>query len=77
MNRAEFKRQMKATTHTQHRGSGQTRKRDKRKHSAEIELLVRDFVDNGGEVKKLPSEQCRPYRSPAFNPGDIGAGTDE
>lgn len=53
-------------------GTGQTRKRDKRKHSAEIELLTRDFLANGGEVKELSSEQQRPYRTPAFNPGSFG-----
>lgn len=60
-----------------HRGTGQTRKRDKRADSAEIELLTRDFLASGGRVKELPSEQRRPYRSPAFNPGNIGAGADE
>jgi len=55
-------------------GTGQTRKSEKRSASAEIESLTRDFLANGGEVKQLPSEQLRPYRTPAFNPSDIGGG---
>ena len=58
-------------------GTGQTSKQDKKRHSAEIELLTRDFLANGGQIEELPSEQARPYRSPAFNPSDIGAGIDE
>jgi len=77
MNRAEWKRHMKATTHKPDIGTGQTRHRDKRKHSAEIELLTRDFLANGGQIEELPSEQARPYRSPAFNPSDIGSEVDE
>ncbi|MEC7727379.1 MAG: hypothetical protein VX555_01775 [Pseudomonadota bacterium] len=69
MTRDEFKRHLKASVHI---GTGQTRKRDKQADSAEIELLTRDFLANGGQIQELASEQQRPYRSPAFNPGDIG-----
>ena len=72
MNRADFKRIMKARVHTPSIGSGETRKRNKRADSAEIELLTRDFLANGGQIQELASEQQRPHRSPAFNPGDIG-----
>ena len=41
-------------------GTGQTRKSEKRSASAEIELLTRDFLANGGEVEQLPSEQAEP-----------------
>jgi len=77
MTREQFKRHMKGSAHTPAIGTGQTRKRDKKRESAEIDLLTRDYLANGGEVKRLPSEQCRPYRTPAFNPGDIGSGVDE
>jgi len=53
-------------------GTGQTRKQDKKRHSAEIELLTRDFLANGGQVQEVESQQERPYRTPAFNPSDIG-----
>lgn len=69
MTKDEFKRHLKASVHI---GTGQTRKRDKQADSAEIELLTRDFLANGGKIQELESEQRRPYRSPAFNPGDIG-----
>ena len=69
MTRDEFKRHLKASVHI---GPGQTRKRDKQADSAEIELLTRDFLANGGQIQELASEQQRPHRSPAFNPGDIG-----
>ncbi|HCP19604.1 hypothetical protein [Spongiibacter sp.] len=69
MTRDEFKRHLKASVHI---GTGQTRKRDKQADSAEIELLTRDFLANGGQIQELASEQQRPHRSPAFNPGDIG-----
>ena len=69
MTRDEFKRHLKASVHI---GTGQTRKRDKQADSAEIERLTREFLANGGQIQELPSEQRRPYRSPAFNPGDIG-----
>lgn len=70
MTRDEFKRHLKASVHI---GTGQTRKRDKQADSAEIELLTRDFLANGGQIQELASEQQRPHRSPAFNPGDIGS----
>jgi len=57
VNRDEFKRHMKRDVHT---GTGQTRHKDKRRHSAEIELLTRDFLANGGEIEQLPSEQVEP-----------------
>ena len=69
MTRDAFKRHLKASVHI---GTGQTRKRDKQADSAEIELLTRDFLANGGQIQELASEQQRPHRSPAFNPGDIG-----
>ena len=69
MTRDEFKRHLKASVHI---GTSQTRKRDKQADSAEIELLTRDFLANGGQIQELASEQQRPHRSPAFNPGDIG-----
>jgi len=69
MTRDEFKRHLKASVH---RGTGLARKRDKQADSAEIERLTRDFLANGGKIQELESEQRRPYRSPAFNPGDIG-----
>lgn len=72
MNRADFKRMMKARVHTPSIGTGQTRKQDKRADSAEIERLTEQFLKSGGKIQELESEQRRPYRSPAFNPGDIG-----
>lgn len=46
----------------------------KRGLQAEIELLTRDYLANGGEIKQLASEQVRPMRSPAFNdlPAEFG-----
>lgn len=51
--------------------SGQT----KRAQHSEIELLTRDFLANGGEVKQLPSGQASNMRKPAFNelPGEYVA----
>ncbi|MBY5961913.1 hypothetical protein [Marinobacter nauticus] len=69
MTRDEFKRHLKASVHI---GTGQTRKRDKQADSAEIERLTEQFLKSGGKIQELESEQRRPCRSPAFNPGDIG-----
>jgi hypothetical protein len=69
MTKDEFKRYMKRDVH---QGTGQTRKRDKQADSAEIERLTEQFLKSGGKIQELESEQRRPYRSPAFNPGDIG-----
>lgn len=74
MNRADFKRMMKARVHTPSIGRGETRKRNKRADSAEIELLTRDFLANGGQIEELASEQQRPVRSPVFNSGTFEGG---
>lgn len=41
----------------------------RRAERAEIELLTRDYLANGGTITELESEQVRPVRSPAFNRG--------
>lgn len=55
-----------------HKGTGRTIPKTKRQEQAEIERQVRSFLERGGKVKELASEQMRPVRSPAFNPSDIG-----
>lgn len=70
MTRDEFKRHLKASVHI---GTGQTRKRDKQADSAEIELLTRDFLANGGEIQEIPNQESqfkptwRAYAEQAFD----------
>ncbi|MCC4269188.1 hypothetical protein LL254_00510 [Marinobacter nauticus] len=73
MNRADFKRMMKARVHTPSIGSGETRKRNKRADSAEIELLTRDFLANGGQIQQIENRETefqptwRAYAATAFD----------
>jgi len=75
----EMKRQkaIKNSIFQRHRGSGQSRKRDKAAESRRIAKQIAEFQASGGEIEQLDSYQVSPYRSPAFNPGNIGAGIDE
>jgi hypothetical protein len=52
-----------------HKGSGQTRPKDKRELSEAIERQTAELLAKKGKIERLPSEQRRPARSPAFNPG--------
>jgi len=54
MTKDEFKRHLKASVHL---GTGQTRKQDKRADSAEIELLTRDFLANGGQIQQIENRE--------------------
>ena len=71
MTREEFKRYLKRDVH---QGTGRTRPKSAKETSEEIERLTAEFMAKGGKIDELPSEQRRPVRSPAFNPGDIGGG---
>ena len=74
MTREEAKRQkaIKNSIFERHRGTGLTTKQQKRDEQARIARLTERFLAAGGEIKRLPSEQARPLRSPAFNPGNVG-----
>ncbi|MDF0750306.1 hypothetical protein NLU14_08690 [Marinobacter sp. 71-i] len=52
MTREEVKRLVKANTYGPMNGAGRSRAADKRAQSAEIELLTRDFLANGGEIQR-------------------------
>lgn len=52
MNRSQAKRHIKASTYSPKVGCGPYRKRDKAAESAEIELLTRDFLANGGQIRR-------------------------
>jgi len=38
---------------------GETRRTDKRKASAEIELLTWEFLNEGGEIKQLETQESK------------------
>ena len=50
MTRDEFKHHMKARVHTPSHGTAQTRGKDKKAVSAEIERLTQEFLANGGQI---------------------------
>lgn len=73
MARDEFKRHMKARVHTPSHGTAQTRGKDKKAESAEIERLTQEFLANGGQIQQIENSETefqptwRAYAAAAFD----------
>ena len=73
MNRADFKRMMKARVHTPSIGTGQTRKQDKRQLSDQLRRDTEAFLARGGRVQELDNRETefqptwRAYAAAAFD----------
>lgn len=73
MNRADFKRMMKARAHTPSIGAGQTRKQDKRQLSDQLRRDTEAFLARGGRVQELENRETefqptwRAYAAAAFD----------
>jgi len=57
VNRAEFKRVMKARVHTPSIGTGQTRKQDKQQISEQLRRDTEAFIARGGRIQELDNRQ--------------------